>query len=63
LVGKGKTVVLVAGGEGDKAEAIHTCLAAKIVNALVTDATTMERLLSVAPTKQTLGLRSDYWEI
>ena len=45
LVSRDKTVVLVAGGQGTKTDAIHTLLRAKIVNGLVTDAITMENLL------------------
>lgn len=46
LVAAKKTVVLVAGGDGGaKEEVIRVCIKKGIVNALVTDAPTMERLL------------------
>ena len=46
MVRNDKTVVLVAGDGGCKTDAIYTCLRAGIVNALVTDNTTMESLLT-----------------
>jgi len=45
LVREGKTVVLVAGGDRRKTQAIEALLNAKVVNALVTDEDTMNQIL------------------